>query len=76
MDVLKAIQPKGWKTPQRALRKQVKELLTVLGALRDAGAEVTRSTESDVTKSRDLGVALHGGVAKQYARLSATAGSF
>lgn len=73
MDILKEIQPKGWRKTQRALRKKLKKLLTVLGALRDADAEVTQSTESDVTKSREVGVALRGGVAKQFAKLSATA---
>ncbi|SFJ55417.1 hypothetical protein SAMN05421835_106215 [Amycolatopsis sacchari] len=74
MDVLEAIEPGGWKKPQRLLRKEVKQLLAVLSALRDAGVEVTTSTERDTTEKSDLGVALHGGVAKQYAKLSATAG--
>ncbi|MCH7229937.1 ATP-binding protein [Glycomyces sp. L485] len=75
MDVLEAIQPKGWKKPQRLLRKKVKQLLVVLASLRDAGPEVTTSTESDATRTRDLGVTLYGGVARQFAKLSATAGA-
>lgn len=75
VDVLKAIRPNGWQGPSRALRREVKHLLTVLAALRDAGAEITRSSESDIAKTNDLRIALHGGVAKQYAKLSATAGA-
>ncbi|WP_063021477.1 AAA family ATPase [Nocardia niwae] len=74
MDVLRAIQPRGWRKPQRLLRREVGQLLTVLAALRDAGSEVTTSTETDTTKTSDVGVALHGGVARQYVKLSATAG--
>ncbi|MFH9977880.1 hypothetical protein ACH4ND_01200 [Streptomyces sp. NPDC017179] len=74
IDILQAIQPKGWQKPQRNLRREVKELLTVLDALRDAGAEVTQSTESDQTRTSDFKVSLQGGVARKYAKLSATAG--
>lgn len=74
IDILQAIEPKGWKKPERHLRREVKELLTVLGALRDAGAEVTQSVESDDTRTSDFKVSLQGGIAKQYAKLSASAG--
>ncbi|MFI0859886.1 hypothetical protein ACH4RA_06330 [Streptomyces smyrnaeus] len=74
IDILQAIEPKGWKSPQRQLRREVKKLLVVLGALRDAGAEVTQSVKSDDTRTSDVKVNLRGGVAKQYAKLSASAG--
>ncbi|MER5744381.1 hypothetical protein ABT097_14055 [Streptomyces sp. NPDC002225] len=74
IDILQAIQPGGWRKPQRRLRGEVKEILTVLTALRDAGAEVTQSTESDQTRASALKVQLTGSVAKQFAKLSATAG--
>lgn len=75
IDILQAIEPEGWKKPQRQLRGEVKELLAVLNALRDAGPEVTQSVESDNTRTSDFKVSLRGGVAKQYAKLSASAGS-
>jgi hypothetical protein len=77
IDILKEIQPNSWAwtKSQRVLRRQVKKLLAVLSALRDAAAEVTQSTEIDQTKTADLGVRLQGGIAKQYAKLSGTAGS-
>ncbi|MGW1211250.1 ATP-binding protein [Streptomyces sp. NPDC002499] len=74
IDILQAIQPKGWRGPQRRLRSEVKELLVVLNALREAAAEVTESTESDQTRSSDFKIRLQGNVARQYAKLSASAG--
>ncbi|WP_157529883.1 hypothetical protein [Microtetraspora niveoalba] len=74
IDILQAIEPKGWKKPQRQLRRKVKELLAVLDALRKAGAEVTQSIESDEARTSDLKVSLRGSVANQYAKLSASAG--
>lgn len=73
IDILQAIQPKGWKRPQRKLRQKVKELLAVLHALRRAGSEVTQSIESDEARTNNLKVSLQGGAAKQYAKLSASA---
>ena len=77
IDILKEIQPNrwAWTKSQRMLRRQVKKLLAVLSALRDAAAEVTQNTEIDQTKTTDFGVRLQGGIAKQYAKLSGTAGS-
>jgi Cdc6-like AAA superfamily ATPase len=77
IDILKEIQPNrwAWTRSRRMLRRQVKKLLAVLSALRDAAAVVTRSTEIGETKTTDLGVRLQGGIAKQYAKLSGTAGS-
>ena len=77
IDILKEIQPNrwAWTRSRRMLRRQVKKLLAVLSALRDAAAEVTQSTEIGETKTTDLGVRLQGGIAKQYAKLSGTAGS-
>ncbi|WP_327109011.1 P-loop NTPase family protein [Nonomuraea glycinis] len=72
IDILQEIEPQGWKKPQRQLRRKVKELLTVLDALRRAGAEVTQSIESDEARTSDIKVSLRGGVAKQYAKLSAS----
>ncbi|WP_151478116.1 P-loop NTPase family protein [Streptomyces albicerus] len=74
IDILQAIQPQGWQKPKRRLRRKLKKLLAVLDALRHAGAEVTQNTESDETRASDFKVNLEGGVAKQYAKLSATAG--
>ncbi|MFD8534909.1 P-loop NTPase family protein [Streptomyces rubrogriseus] len=74
IDILREVQPKGWKSPQRGLRGEVKEILAVLEALRNAGAEVTESRESDQTRTSDFKVSLRGGVAKQYAKLSASGG--
>jgi len=70
IDILKEIQPNrwAWTKSQRMLRRQVKKLLAVLSALRDAGAEVTQNTEIDQTKTTDFGVRLQGGIAKQYAK--------
>ncbi|MFJ4699052.1 ATP-binding protein [Streptomyces sp. NPDC088768] len=70
IDILQAIEPKGWRKPQRELRTRVKQLLTILYALRDTGAEVTRSMERDEAQSNDLEVSLRGSVARRYARLS------
>lgn len=72
IDILRAIQPKGWQQRQRTLRREVKELLNVLAALRDAGSEVTQSTDSELTQSTESKIRLQGGIAKQYAKLSAT----
>ncbi len=77
IDILNEIRPNrpSWHKPQRRLRRDVQTLLTVLTALRDTGEEVTKSTETESSGEREFGVQLRGGVAKQYARLSASGGA-
>lgn len=75
IDILQEVQPRGWKAPQRNLRKSTSQVLDVLAALRNAGAEVTQSIESDQTTSSDLGVQLESSAAKKFVKLSSTAGA-
>ncbi|MEU4693890.1 hypothetical protein [Actinoplanes sp. NPDC023714] len=76
MDILSEIRPRGWwRPPEWKLRRAVKELHSVLSALRDAGSEVVENVENSQSRSNDVRVRLGGGVAKRFAKLSATTAS-
>ncbi|MBM4729158.1 hypothetical protein GS446_21365 [Rhodococcus hoagii] len=75
LEILRAIEPSRWtwKPIDRKLRRQVIELSQVLSALRDAAPEVTSTSESMQHRESNTSVKLTGGVAKRYAKLSASA---